>query len=83
MWTRKLTFNSIAFDDGPGPYTPILLKILKESNIKATFFVIGENARSFPAILKQTFDQGHVIASHTVTHPDFVSCQLFDDDQCL
>ncbi|KAK9761640.1 hypothetical protein K7432_013309 [Basidiobolus ranarum] len=60
----------LTFDDGPGPNTGDLLAILKEKNVKATFFVLGVQAKN-PALanfLKQTYDEGHQIASHTNDH---------------
>ncbi|KAF9085661.1 chitin deacetylase [Mortierella sp. GBA35] len=58
----------ITFDDGPTPNTPTLLKILKDANIKATFFVMGGNVVQNPEILKQEQTEGHHIASHTWSH---------------
>lgn len=55
----------LTFDDGPTPTnTREILKILKNNNIKATFFVIGQNQE----IYKEIVDQGHEIAIHTYTH---------------
>ena len=55
----------LTFDDGPTPNnTPRILEILKKNNIKATFFVIGQN----PDMYKQIVDQGHAIAIHTYSH---------------
>lgn len=61
---------SLTFDDGPSPiYTPQILSILKKNNIKATFFVVGSNAKAYPDMIKQIHAEGHVIASHSQTHP--------------
>lgn len=61
---------ALTFDDGPHPvYTRQILAILKDNNIKATFFVVGVNARKYPDVIKEIRDQGHVIASHSQTHP--------------
>lgn len=61
---------SLTFDDGPSPiYTPKVLKILKDNNIKATFFVMGPMAKKHPALIKQMVAQGHAVAIHTMTHP--------------
>ncbi len=55
----------LTFDDGPTPNnTTEILKILKKNNIKATFFVIGQNHDMY----KQIVDEGHAIAIHTYTH---------------
>ncbi|KIY71912.1 carbohydrate esterase family 4 protein [Cylindrobasidium torrendii FP15055 ss-10] len=75
-WTRdtdivacndKLTWG-VSFDDGPGPYTPKLLKYLDEKDISATFFVVGSRVIERPAILVQEYMSGHEIAVHTWSH---------------
>lgn len=61
---------ALSFDDGPHPkLTPKILDILDKYDIKATFFVIGINARYYPEALKETVRRGHEIANHTFTHP--------------
>ena len=63
---------AITFDDGPHPTnTPKLLDILKERNIKATFFVVGENVHERPEIVRRTVAEGHEIGNHTYFHPMF------------
>ena len=57
---------SLTFDDGPSPETtPQVLKILKHYNIKATFFILGQNAEKHPEIVRQIVADGHVVANHT------------------
>lgn len=59
----------LTFDDGPTPYiTPNVLNILKENDIKATFFVVGNMAERSPELLKQEKSEGHLIANHTYSH---------------
>lgn len=68
---RKLPLTgtvALTFDDGPSHYTPQILAILKKYNVKATFFIVGTNAKLYPEYLKQIHEQGHVIASHSYTH---------------
>jgi peptidoglycan/xylan/chitin deacetylase (PgdA/CDA1 family) len=61
---------AITFDDGPHPQnTPRLLDMLKERGIKATFFLIGKSAATWPALVKRIVDEGHEVANHTWTHP--------------
>lgn len=61
---------ALTFDDGPAPiYTQQILAILKKYNIKATFFVVGANAKKYPELVKEIAEQGHVVASHSMTHP--------------
>ena len=60
---------AITFDDGPHPtYTPEILDILNEYNIRATFFVVGQNVELYPDIVKRAISEGHDIGNHTFTH---------------
>jgi len=59
----------LTFDDGPTTsVTPKILDILKEENVKATFFVIGKSAEEHPEIVKRAYDEGHYIANHGYSH---------------
>lgn len=59
----------LTFDDGPTrEVTPHILDILKEYNIKATFFVLGTYAKKNPDIIKRAYDEGHYIANHGYSH---------------
>jgi peptidoglycan/xylan/chitin deacetylase (PgdA/CDA1 family) len=59
----------LTFDDGPWPVnTPAVLKALAEHCTKATFFIVGKHATFHPDILKQVFDAGHTVGSHTWSH---------------
>lgn len=65
---------AMTFDDGPHPsLTPKLLDLLKERNIKCTFFVIGQNAARYPDIMRRIVAEGHEIANHTYTHCSLTS----------
>ncbi len=60
---------SITFDDGVNPdITPKVLDVLRKHNVKATFFVIGENVRANGDILKMVVDEGHLIGNHSYSH---------------
>ena len=62
----------ISFDDGPDPqWTPKMLDILKQKNVPAVFFVIGNMANQRPDILQREYAEGHEIGNHTFTHPRF------------
>jgi cellulose synthase/poly-beta-1,6-N-acetylglucosamine synthase-like glycosyltransferase/peptidoglycan/xylan/chitin deacetylase (PgdA/CDA1 family)/spore germination protein YaaH len=62
---------AITFDDGPDPtWTPKILAVLKQYNVKAAFLMIGEEAEDNVGVMKQVYDQGHEIGNHTFTHPD-------------
>lgn len=59
----------LTFDDGPSySVTPKILDILKEENVKATFFVLGTMVKSNPEILKREAEEGHYIANHGYSH---------------
>ncbi|MEH2351056.1 MAG: polysaccharide deacetylase family protein [Nostoc sp.] len=60
---------ALTFDDGPWPEsTAEVLDILKKNKIKGTFFVIGQNVKNYPNLLKQEIAEGHVIGNHTWHH---------------
>ena len=64
-------YLAMTFDDGPHPVqTPLLLDLLRERNIRATFFVVGLNADWHPHVLQRMINEGHEIGNHTMTHPD-------------
>ena len=72
---------ALTFDDGPDPrWTPQILKILKEKNAKATFFVIGENMQTWPGLVEKELAQGHMVGNHTYSHPNLGGAKagLFD-----
>lgn len=58
----------LAFDDGPSDITNQVLDILKQNNVKATFFVIGNESEKHPDIIKRIVDEGHTIGVHTYCH---------------
>ena len=61
---------ALTFDDGPNPiFTPQILAILKKYNIKATFFMVGANAKLYPDMVKLVLADGHAIGNHSQTHP--------------
>lgn len=76
----QITFNSVhvdgpyialTFDDGPhATLTPKLLDLLAAHHMKATFFVVGQNAADHPDILRRAFREGHEIANHSWSHPN-------------
>src|SRR2546421_528505 len=76
----RITFNSVhvdgpyialTFDDGPNAtLTPKLLDLLAARHLKATFFVVGQNAADHPDILKRAVREGHEIGNHSWSHPN-------------
>ena len=70
---RKETGKSkqvyLTFDDGPDPeYTQKILDVLEKENVKATFFVVGENVYKYPEVVKKIIANGHLIGAHTFSH---------------
>ena len=71
VW-RKETKNKeiwLTFDDGPDPeITPWILSVLKEEEIKATFFLVGQQIEEFPELVGAIINDGHLIANHSYSH---------------
>jgi peptidoglycan/xylan/chitin deacetylase (PgdA/CDA1 family) len=64
---EKIVF--LTFDDGPEyPYTPKVLDVLDKYNVKATFFVLGGNAKTYPELIKRMLKDGHNIGNHSTSH---------------
>jgi len=60
---------ALTFDDGPdGKYTPIVLDILSNYGVTATFFVVGIQAERYPEVLARIRDEGHEVGSHGYAH---------------
>lgn len=60
---------ALTFDDGPSAeFTPQVLDILREKNVKATFFIIGHKLQKFPKIGQQIVAEGHALGNHTWHH---------------
>lgn len=71
IWRMDPTEKAIylTFDDGPIPdITPWVLDLLDEYNIKATFFMVGDNVRKHPKEFQMVVDRGHRIGNHTYNH---------------
>lgn len=67
---RPKKYVSFTFDDGPDSrYTPAILDVLKEFDVKATFFLVGKRARKNPEIVRRMIEEGHEIGNHTYSHP--------------
>lgn len=69
---------ALTFDDGPSSaYTPKILDILKENHIKASFFIVGENAQMRPDLVERIYKEGHEIGNHTYSHPNVAAVSPF------
>jgi peptidoglycan-N-acetylglucosamine deacetylase len=67
----KPKFIALTIDDGPAdPYTSEMLDELKKYNVKATFFLIGQNAERHPGLVRRIWNEGHEIGNHSFTHPN-------------
>jgi len=64
-------YIALTFDDGPNvTLTPKLLDLLAARHLKATFFVVGQNAADHPDILRRAVREGHEIGNHSWSHPN-------------
>lgn len=71
LWRMDENEHSVylTFDDGPIPEsTPYILKTLREFDIKATFFVVGDNVHKYPDLYRQILEDGHQVGNHTYNH---------------
>lgn len=63
---------SLTFDDGPNPSTtPLILDVLKAHNAKAVFFILGSKVKGNESIIRRMVEEGHHIANHSYSHPNF------------
>ena len=73
----------LTFDDGPSKNTQDILKVLDDKGVKATFFVIGNNAADRPDDIRAIAEQGSIVAVHSMTHETdeiYVSAEAFLED---
>ena len=71
VWKKQTAAKKLwlTFDDGPHPeVTPWILAVLKEIEIKATFFLVGEQMEEFPELVNAIKEDGHLIANHSYSH---------------
>jgi cellulose synthase/poly-beta-1,6-N-acetylglucosamine synthase-like glycosyltransferase/peptidoglycan/xylan/chitin deacetylase (PgdA/CDA1 family) len=62
---------ALTFDDGPDrQWTPAILDVLKAKEVRATFFIIGENGAAHPRLVQRIVAEGHDLGNHTFTHPN-------------
>lgn len=59
---------ALTFDDGPSKYTAEILKVLKENNSVATFFVLGSEVNKYKDVLNQVIAEGNEIGNHSYNH---------------
>lgn len=63
---RKVVY--LTFDDGPNKHTGDLLDILMENDVKATFFMLGNNMKQNPEMVKRVYQEGHYPGTHSMNH---------------
>lgn len=63
---------AITFDDGPGPLTPKFLDLLDKYDVKATFFMLGEQIKRWPEEAKEVVKRGQEIGNHTFKHTNYL-----------
>ena len=61
-------YLALTFDDGPSEFTPEILQVLSIHDVRATFFVLGENAAAMPEVVRSLVDAGHGVAIHGWNH---------------
>lgn len=60
---------ALTFDDGPDPvYTPKMLDLLKANGVKATFCLVGKQAKAYPSLVRRIVNEGHTLCDHTWAH---------------
>ena len=70
----------LTFDDGPTTKaTAKILDILKEEDVKATFFVVSTFMKTNPELVKRMVDEGHIVGNHTMTHPNMSKMSTMED----
>lgn len=71
-WPTGQKLVALTYDDGPNPQiTPRLLALLREKQVRATFFLLGDSVRAYPSLVEQIADAGMEIGNHSDTHPQF------------
>jgi peptidoglycan-N-acetylglucosamine deacetylase len=69
LWHTNTPIAHLTFDDGPHPdATVTVLDILKRRNLKATFFLLGENVDRYPDLVREIDRHGHIVGNHSLTH---------------
>jgi peptidoglycan/xylan/chitin deacetylase (PgdA/CDA1 family) len=91
LFTTTAAGIHLTFDDGPHPTaTPAVLNILRERNIRATFFFLGKNMQHYPDIVRQVAAEGHHIGNHSYTHANlffkgeaFIRKEIFQTEEIV
>ena len=65
---RSKRMVALTFDDGPGPYTTLAIKKLREAHLRATFFLVGKSIRAYPDLARRE-QAVAAVGDHMMTHP--------------
>ncbi len=74
---------ALTFDDGPNANTARVLDVLKQHNVKATFFVVGKMAKLHRDVLARISAEGSLIANHSASHPQLTSSYDADPEKLI
>jgi len=66
--SRSRHVVALTFDDGPSPYTSAVLDVLKREQVRATFFLIGQQVAGSASLVRRELAEGHMLADHTWSH---------------
>ncbi|MDQ3907533.1 MAG: polysaccharide deacetylase family protein, partial [Acidobacteriota bacterium] len=74
VWRGDAGRNAVAltFDDGPSQDTVAILDLLRERDLKATFFMIGEAVERLPRVARRVAEEGHELGNHSYSHPIYL-----------
>lgn len=72
---------ALTFDDGPDPKDLKILEILKEHNVKASFFVNAQKLKQYPHIVKAMKTDGHIIGNHSYSHKNLQKLSISEQEQ--
>jgi peptidoglycan/xylan/chitin deacetylase (PgdA/CDA1 family) len=68
-------YVALTFDDGPGLYTPLALKILRKEHVRATFFLVGRNVASRQSEVREELANYSALGDHTWSHKSLVGLE--------
>ena len=70
----------LTFDEGyENGYTPAILDVLAKHHVKAAFFCTGSFIKESPELVRRFAEEGHIIANHTLTHPDMMKVGTWEE----
>ena len=61
---------ALTFDDGPSPFTPAILAVLRRHHVPATFCLLGDEAQRYPTLARRIVREGHQVCNHSRDHRD-------------